>query len=109
MSQTELLKGTLDLLILRTLELAPRHGIDIADRIAQVTGGTFVVKAGSLFPALHRLEERGFIRGRWTTSAAGRRVKMCELTAEGRRQLTHELDQWARVVLGVTQVLQAED
>jgi transcriptional regulator len=109
MSKTELLKGTLDLLILRTLELEPRHGIRIAERIEQITGGTFQVKAGSLFPALHRLEEDGFIRGRWQTSAEGRRVKAYELTTEGRRQLTRELDQWARVVLAITQVLQAEE
>ena len=109
MSKTELLKGTLDLLILRTLELEPRHGIRIAERIEQITGGTFQVKAGSLFPALHRLEEDGFIRGRWQTSAEGRRVKAYGLTTEGRRQLTRELDQWARVVLAITQVLQAEE
>lgn len=109
MSKTDLLKGTLDLLILRTLELEPRHGIRIAERIEQITGGTFQVKAGSLFPALHRLEQRGFIRGSWQTSSEGRRVKAYELTAEGRRQLNRELDQWARIVLAVTQVLQAEE
>jgi transcriptional regulator len=109
MSKTELLKGTLDLLILRTLELEPRHGIRIADRIAQITSGTFQVKAGSLFPALHRLEQEGFIEGAWTTTAEGRRVKAYALTAAGRLQLDRELDQWARIVLAVTQVLQAED
>ena len=109
MARTELLKGTLDLLILRTLELEPRHGIRIAERIEQITGGTFQVKPGSLFPALHRLEQEGFIRGTWVISAEGRRVKAYELTAEGRRQLTRELDQWARIVLAVTQVLEAED
>ena len=109
MSKTELLKGTLDLLILRTLELEPRHGLRIADRIAQITSGTFQVKAGSLFPALHRLEESGFIKGSWTTTSDGRRVKVYGLTAAGRPQLDRELDQWARIVLAVTQVLQAED
>lgn len=109
MSGTELLRGTLDLLILRTLELAPRHGVQVAQRIEQLTGGTFAVKPGSLFPALHRLEAQGAIRGEWTTSAEGRRVKTYDLTANGRQQLTQELDQWARVVLGVTQVLQAEE
>jgi transcriptional regulator len=107
MAKTELLKGTLDLLILRTLDLEPRHGIRIADRIAQITSGTFQVKPGSLFPALHRLEQDGFIRGSWST-AHGRRVKEYEITHEGRQQLTRELDQWARVVLAITQVLQAE-
>ena len=109
MARTELLKGTLDLLILRTLELEPRHGIRIAERIEQITGGTFQVKPGSLFPALHRLEQEGFIRGGWVLSAEGRRVKAYSLTPEGRRQLTRELDQWARIVLAVTQVLQAEE
>jgi DNA-binding PadR family transcriptional regulator len=61
-----------------------------------------------LFPALHRLEQDGFIRGRWTTSTEGRRVKTYEITPDGRRQLTRELDQWARVVLAITQVLQTE-
>ena len=109
MSKTELLKGTLDLLILRTLELGPRHGIRIAERLEQTTGGTFQVKPGSLFPALHRLEEQGFIAGEWSTSAEGRRIRAYALTPEGHRQLTRELDQWARVVLAVTQVLQAEE
>ena len=109
MSRTELLKGTLDLLILRTLELEPRHGLRIADRIAQITSGTFQVKAGSLFPALHRLEQEGFIQGAWTTTAEGRRVKSYSLTSAGRLQLDRELDQWARIVLAVTQVLQAEE
>ena len=109
MSKTELLKGTLDLLVLRTLELEPRHGIRIAERIAQITGGTFQVKPGSLFPALHRLEQEGYIRGEWTISPEGRRVKTYEMTPAGRRQLTRELDQWARVVLAITQVLQTED
>ena len=109
MSSTELLKGTLDLLVLRILEVAPRHGIAIADRISQITNGTFVVKPGSLFPALHRLEEAGFIHGAWTTSDEGRRIRTYALTSEGHLQLTRELDQWARVVHGVTQVLQAEE
>jgi transcriptional regulator len=109
MSKTELLKGTLDLLILRTLELEPRHGLRIADRIEQITSGTFQVKAGSLFPALHRLEHEGFIEGAWTTTSEGKRVKAYSLTAAGRLQLDRELDQWARIVLAITQVLQAEE
>lgn len=109
MARTELLKGTLDLLVLRTLELEPRHGIRIADRIAQITSGTFQVAPGSLFPALHRLEAEGFIQGSWSTSSEGRRVKSYAITAAGRRQLDRELDQWARIVLAVTQVLQAEE
>lgn len=107
--RTELLKGTLDLLILRTLALEPRHGIRIAERIEQITGGAFQVKPGSLFPALHRLEQDGFIKGAWAVSPEGRRVKEYRLTPAGERQLNHELDQWARVVLAITQVLQAEE
>src|SRR5688572_22078697 len=94
---TELLKGTLDLLILRTLELAPLHGAAIADRIAQTTGGTFRVKAGSLFPALHRLEQEGWLDGVWETSADGRRVKSYTLTKSGRKQLQAEKTNWARI------------
>ena len=109
MPKTELLKGTLDLLILRTLEHEPRYGIRIAERIEQITSGTFQVKPGSLFPALHRLEQDGFIAGAWNVSADGRRIKAYTLTREGHQQLTRELDQWARVVLAVTQVLQAEE
>jgi transcriptional regulator len=102
---TELLKGTLDLLILRTLETGPRHGVAIADRIAQLTSRTFDVKAGSLFPALHRLEQDGAITGDWGVSDTGRRVKSYRLTAAGRRQLTTEKRSWARIVFAVGQVL----
>src|SRR6185503_12880466 len=94
---TELLRGTLDLLILKTLALEPRHGISVADRIRQITSGTFEVKAGSLFPALHRLEQNGFIAGEWTQSPEGRRVKAYRLTAQGRRQLAAEQRLWARI------------
>jgi transcriptional regulator len=106
--QTDLLKGTLALLILRTLDLEPRHGVAIADRISQITQGTFQVKAGSLFPALHRLEQEGFIEGEWTMSDTGRRTRRYRLTAAGRRQLAAEKRQWARIVLAVGQVLEAE-
>ena len=81
----ELLRGTLDLLILQTLELRPMHGVAIADRIAQVTRGAFQVKAGSLFPALHRLEQEGCIEGEWQESAEGRRVRSYRLTRDGKR------------------------
>jgi len=108
MSRTELLKGTLDLLILKTLELEPRHGIRIAERLEQITHGTFQVKAGSLFPALHRLEEDGFIEGAWSTMDTGRRVKAYRLTDAGHRQLAHERAQWSRVVVAITQVLESE-
>lgn len=106
--QMDLVRGTLGLLVLRTLELEPRHGLAIADRIAQITQGTFQVKAGSLFPALHRLEQEGYIDGQWTVSDAGRRTKAYRLTTAGRRQLAIEKRDWARVVAAVTQVLEAD-
>ena len=105
--RTELLKGTLDLLILKTLDLEARHGLGITERMEQITGGTFAVRPGSLFPALHRLEEGGSIAGEWTTSDEGRRVKLYRLTAAGRRQLALEKKQWARIALAVAQILEA--
>ena len=106
--RTNLLKGTLDLLILRTLEFEPRHGLAIADRIAQITEGTFVVKAGSLFPALHRLEQEGFVVGTWSESEAGHRVRSYRLAQAGRRQLAREKRQWNRIVAAVSRVLEAD-
>jgi PadR family transcriptional regulator len=105
MPRTGLLKGTLDLLILRTLELEPRHGFSIAERLEQVTHGTFCVRPGSLFPGLHRLEGEGLIRGAWSADDRGRRIKMYELTAAGRKRLTAEKKQWERIVRAVAQVL----
>ena len=105
---TEILKGTLGLLILRTLELEPRHGVAIADRIEQITKGTFTVKAGSLFPALHRLEQEGFVAGEWSMTGAGRRIKLYRLTAAGRQQLAAEKKQWARIVSAVGLVLESD-
>ena len=105
---TDLLQGTLDLLILKTLELEPRHGVAVADRIAQITKGTFDIKPGSLFPALHRLERDGYITGAWTVTPEGRRAKVYTLTAEGRRKLGVEKRNWARVTLAMGQVLEAE-
>jgi transcriptional regulator len=103
----ELVRGTLDLMVLKTLEAMPRHGISVADRIRQTTSGTFDVSPGSLFPALHRLEQNGFIRGEWTQSAEGRRVKAYRLTAQGRRHLAAEKREWARVVGAMAQVLES--
>ncbi len=100
-----LVKGTLDLLILRTLELQPLHGAAIADRIFQTTRGTFHIKAGSLFPALHRLEQDGWITGEWETPPNGRRIKSYELTREGRRHLLAEKATWQRVVTAMNLVL----
>jgi PadR family transcriptional regulator, regulatory protein PadR len=106
--QTELLKGTLNLLILKTLALEPRHGVGVADRIQQTTGGTFQVKPGSLFPALHRLEEDGFIQGEWGTTPEGHRAKYYRLTPAGQRQLASERKTWGRIVLAMEQVLEAD-
>jgi transcriptional regulator len=100
-----MLKGTLDLLVLRTIELQPLHGIAIADRIHQVTHGTFDVGPGSLFPALHRLEREGWVRGAWRVSDEGRRTRVYTLTGAGRRQLAAERKAWARIVAAVGQVL----
>lgn len=107
--QGELLQGTLDLLILRTLELRPLHGVGIADRIEQVTGGVFVVGPGSLFPALHRLAEQGWIEGEWGELESGRRAKCYSLTRAGRRQLAEEKKHWRRVNTAVNQVLAEEN
>ena len=106
--QTELLKGTLDLMILRTLELEARHGQSIAERIEQITRGTFAVKPGSLFPALHRLEQEGFITGEWGESPERRRVKAYRLTAAGRKQLSVEKKQWARIVAAMGELLESQ-
>ena len=105
-SKTELLRGTLDLLILKTLELEPLHGVAIAGRIKQVTGGVFDVSAGSLFPALHRLENEAWIAGNWSVTDDGRRVKSYALTSAGRRQLSNEKRVWSKIVAAMQQVLE---
>jgi PadR family transcriptional regulator PadR len=101
-----LLKGTLDLLVLRTLQLQPLHGAAIAERIFQTTHGTFEIKAGSLFPALHRLEQHGLIEGDWETPPKGRRIRSYRLTREGRRRLSAEKASWRRVVTAMSLVLE---
>jgi PadR family transcriptional regulator, regulatory protein PadR len=106
--QAEIMKGTLDLLVLKTLELEPRHGVGVSDRIRQISNGTFVVRPGSLFPALHRLEQEGFIKGEWTETPEGRRAKYYRLTAAGQRQLATEKKNWTRIVLAIGQILEAE-
>ena len=102
---TEVVKGTLDLLVLKTLALEPRHGVGVADRIEQITHGTFKLGPGSLFPALHRLEQDGYIAGEWSTTPEGRRAKFYRLTRAGQRQLAAERRNWARIVLAIGQVL----
>lgn len=105
MSQTNLLQGTLDLLILNTLTLGPLHGLGVARRIEQVTKGAFVVKPGSLFPALHRMEEAGWLESSWGESENNRRAKFYELTKAGRRQLKQETDDWSRVSVAIALAL----
>jgi PadR family transcriptional regulator PadR len=105
---TELLQGTLDLLILRTIEHRALHGVGIADRIEQVTSGAFVVGPGSLFPALHRLAEKGWIDGEWTALESGRRAKSYSLTRSGRAQLVTETRNWQKVVTAMSQALAEE-
>src|ERR1035441_10561698 len=99
MPNANLLQGTLDLLILKALALTGLHGLAISHRIAQITNGTFQVKAGSLFPALHRMEEAGWLTSAWGESENKRRAKYYGLTAAGRRQLQTETVQWENIAL----------
>ena len=95
---TPLLLGTLDVLILKALSLEPLHGLGVARRVEQLTQGAYSIGAGSLFPALHRLEDRGWLAGVEGPSENNRKAKYYKLTAVGRRQLATETEQWARVV-----------
>ena len=103
--QTELLQGTLDLLVLKTLQTGPRHGWDIAQRIQQVSGDVLRVGQGSLYPALHRLEERGWINSEWGASDNNRKAKFYKLTAAGRKQLAAQTESWARFTGAVDLIL----
>jgi PadR family transcriptional regulator PadR len=105
---SDILQGTLDLLVLRTLELAPMHGLGISDRIKQITRGVFVVKPGSLFPALHRLEQNGYIEGHWGESENNRRAKYYALTKSGRAQLAAEKRNWRKIFGAVNRLLDSE-
>ena len=102
---TSLLQGTLDVLILKVLTLEPMHGLGVSRRIAQITGGTFDVKPGSLFPALHRMEQAGWLSAEWGESENNRRAKFYRLTAAGRRQLKDETNQWARISAAMASAL----
>jgi transcriptional regulator len=104
-TNTNLLQGTLDLLILRTLRLGEMHGVGVANRIEQITRGAFVVKPGSLFPALHRMEEAGWLVARWGESENKRRAKYYRLTKAGLRQLRAETEDWGRVSLAIAAAL----
>src|SRR5581483_11597087 len=103
---TALLQGTLDVLILKSLALEPMHGLGISRRIAQVTKGTFDVKPGSLFPALHRMEETGWLSAEWGESENKRRAKYYRLTAAGRKRLKEEISEWARIAGAMSKALE---
>jgi transcriptional regulator len=104
----DLVQGTLDFLILKTLSLEPKHGWSIAKRIEQISGDVLRVQQGSLYPALHRLEQRGWIRARWAESETGREAKFYSLTAAGRKQLESETANWKRLSGAINLVLQQE-
>jgi PadR family transcriptional regulator PadR len=106
-AQTNLLQGTLDLLVLKALALGELHGLGVARRVEQITKGTFQVKPGSLFPALHRMEEQGWLASSWGASENNRRAKYYRLTAAGRRQLEAEVGEWKRISVAIAMALQA--
>jgi PadR family transcriptional regulator PadR len=106
-SRTALLQGTLDLLILRALSLGANHGLGIARRVQQITNGTFDVRPGSLFPALHRMEEQGWLRSEWGESETKRRAKYYELTRTGRKHLEIETANWDRVAAAMASAIAA--
>lgn len=105
MARVDLPQGTLDLLILRTLALEPRHGWGISERIRQISGDVLQIRQGSLYPALHRLERRGWIQAKWGTSANNRRAKYYKLTPTGRKQLEEESMSWRTLSTAVESVL----
>jgi PadR family transcriptional regulator, regulatory protein PadR len=105
LTHIDLPQGTLDLLILRTLALGPQHGWGISERVQQISSDVLRIQQGSLYPALHRLERKGWIKPRWGTSENNRRAKFYELTKSGRRQLEVEEDAWKKLTAAVAQVL----
>jgi PadR family transcriptional regulator, regulatory protein PadR len=106
-NKTDLLQGTLGLLVLKALALGPLHGLGVSQRIEQITRGTFQVKPGSLFPALHRMEEAGWLKAAWGESENKRRAKFYRLTAAGRRQLETETQEWQTISVAITAALKA--
>jgi transcriptional regulator len=106
-NRATLLQGTLDLLILKALSTGELHGLGVSRRIEQMTEGTFVVQPGSLFPALHRLEEAGWLSSTWDASDNNRRAKYYSLTKTGRRQLAEEKANWNRIALAIARALEA--
>src|SRR5262244_3337387 len=107
MPESEILQGTLDLLILKALALDQMHGMGVSRRISQITNGAFDVKAGSLFPALHRMEQAGWLASSWGESETNRRAKFYSLTKAGRKQLQTETERWERISLAMAAALGA--
>lgn len=105
--RAELLRGTLDLLILKALSAGELHGLGVSRRIEQITAGTFAVQPGSLFPALHRLEEAGWLSASWQASENNRRAKYYALTKAGKRQLGEETAQWNKIAVAIARALEA--
>ena len=105
----DLVQGTLDLLVLKILDLEPQHGWAISQRLKQVSGDQLQVSAGSLYPALHKLELAGWIAAEWKTSEQGRRAKFYSLTRSGRRYLADEANHWARLSSAITRVLKLKE
>ncbi len=105
-SRLDILQGTLHLLILRTLVPGPMHGWSISERIQEISEEVLRVNQGSLYPALHRLEHRGWIRAEWATSELGRRARFYRLTAAGRKQLEVERENWARLSNAIGRILE---
>jgi PadR family transcriptional regulator PadR len=106
-SSVDLLQGTLDLLILHALSTCQRHGLGVSRRIEQISNGTFDVKPGSLFPALHRLEEQGWLASEWGQSEHKRRAKFYRVTAAGKRQLQAERQAWRRLSVAMATALES--
>ncbi len=106
-TKTDLLRGTLDLLVLKALSLEPLHGVGVSRRIAQMTRGAFQVSFGSLFPSLHRMEQKGWLEAEWRTSENNRRARYYRLTPSGRAQLKVEERDWNRLVEIMTAVVQS--
>jgi transcriptional regulator len=104
--KASLVRGTLDMLILKTLTLQPMHGLGVSNRIEQITDGVFKVKPGSLFPALKRMEQEGWIDGEWRESENRRRAKYYSLTRAGRQRLGEERQNWGQAVTAITKVLE---
>ncbi len=105
--KTDLVQGTLELLILKVLALEPAHGYGICRRLDQISRGVFQVNAGSMFPALHRMKNKGWVAGEWGQSENNRRAKFYRLTRKGRRRLRTETEQWQRSSLAIQHVLEA--